>query len=63
VNDVPLERAAQQKPSKVTDLMAALKASVDAAQKGDRAQAPAGGQRQAARRRTAAAGTSRRKAS
>jgi DNA end-binding protein Ku len=63
VNDVPLERAAQEKPSKVTDLMAALKASVEAAQKGDRAEPKARGERQAARRRSAAEPTRRRKAS
>ncbi len=61
VNDKPLEHVAQERPSKVTDLMAALKASVEAAQSGERAKAPR--ERQAARRRTAAEGTRRRKAS
>ncbi len=62
VNDQPLERATPEKPSKVTDLMAALKASVEAAQKGERAERPAGA-KQAARRRQTADGTRRRKAS
>jgi DNA end-binding protein Ku len=62
LHDTPLEHAAPERPSKVTDLMAALKASVEAAQKGDRATAPAG-EHQAARRRTMAEGTRRRKAS
>jgi DNA end-binding protein Ku len=62
VNDQPLKRAAPERPSKVTDLMAALKASVEAAQKGDRAEKPAGA-KQAARRRQTADGARRRKAS
>ncbi len=63
VNDVPLEHTAQKQPSKVTDLMAALKASVEAAQQGDRAESQVRGERQAARRRTTAEGSRRRKAS
>ncbi|MGH7723379.1 MAG: Ku protein [Candidatus Dormibacteria bacterium] len=62
VNDTPLQRAAPERTSKVTDLMAALKASVAAAQKGDRAEEPSGS-RQAARRRQAGDGARRRKAS
>jgi len=62
VNDQPLEHVAPERPSKVTDLMAALKASVEAAQKGERAEVPAGG-RQAARRRQTGDGARRRKAS
>jgi DNA end-binding protein Ku len=62
VNDQPIARAAPERPSKVTDLMAALKASVAAAQKGERGQAPAG-ERKAARRRVTAEGARRRKAS
>jgi DNA end-binding protein Ku len=62
VKDQPLERAAPERPSKVTDLMAALKASVEAAQRGDRAEQPSGG-KQAARRRQTADGARRRKAS
>ncbi len=42
VNDQPLDAPAPENPSKVTDLMAALKASVEAAQKGDRARAALG---------------------
>jgi DNA end-binding protein Ku len=62
MNDQPIAHAAPERPSKVTDLMAALKASVAAAQKGERAHAPAG-ERQAARRRVGAEGARRRKAS
>jgi DNA end-binding protein Ku len=65
VNDTPLEAPVAAKPSKVTDLMAALKASVEAAQKGDRA-APKPEREAtatAARRRTASDGARRRKAS
>jgi DNA end-binding protein Ku len=62
VKDQPLERPAPERPSKVTDLMAALKASVEAAQKGERAEQPAGA-KQAARRRQTADGARRRKAS
>jgi DNA end-binding protein Ku len=60
VNDQPLERA-PERPSKVTDLMTALKASVEAARKTERAEEPAGG-KQAARRRQTADGSRRRKA-
>ncbi len=61
VNDQPLERPSPERPSKVTDLMAALKASVEAAQKGERAEQPAGAKQAAdvASRRT----SRRRKAS
>jgi DNA end-binding protein Ku len=62
VNEQPLERPALERPSKVTDLMAALKASVEAAQKGDRGEQPSG-DKQAARRRQTADGARRRKAS
>jgi DNA end-binding protein Ku len=62
VNDQPLQKAAPERPSKVTDLMAALKASVEAAQKGERAEAQSGG-RAAARRRQTGDGARRRKAS
>jgi DNA end-binding protein Ku len=61
VANKPLERAAPEQPSKVTDLMAALKASVEAAQKGDRVEVGAGA-KQATAARTAS-GTRRRKAS
>jgi DNA end-binding protein Ku len=63
MNNRPLERAAPEQPSKVTDLMAALKASVEAAQKGERAEPAPAGERQAARRRQTADGARRRKAS
>jgi DNA end-binding protein Ku len=63
VNDKPLEVRAPEKPSKVTDLMAALKASVEAAQKGDRETKPAAREATAARRRQSADGARRRKAS
>jgi DNA end-binding protein Ku len=63
VDDKPLERTTAEKPSKVTDLMAALKASVEAAQKGGRSEKPAAGEATAARRRVSADGARRRKAS
>ena len=63
VKDQPLEKPAAQKPSKVTDLMAALKASVEAAQRSEPATAAAGSERRAARTRSSAEGTRRRKAS
>lgn len=68
VNDRPLDTPAPERPSKVTDLMAALKASVEAAQKGDRSQTskpaakPAEHEVTAARRRQTD-GARRRKAS
>ena len=62
LNDTPLHATVVEPPSKVTDLMAALKASVEAAQKIDRADAPSGA-KQAARRRQTADGARRRKAS
>ena len=68
VNDTPLEAPKLAKPSKVTDLMAALKASVEAAQKSDgRARADTAEKpaehATAARRRQASDGARRRKAS
>lgn len=63
VNNQPLQRAEPERPSKVTDLMAALKASVEAAQKSDRATKPAERQVTAASRRQSADGARRRKAS
>ncbi|MEO8897435.1 MAG: Ku protein [Candidatus Dormibacter sp.] len=63
VNDKPLDVRAPEKPSKVTDLMAALKASVEAAQKADREAKPAAREATAARRRQSADGARRRKAS
>ena len=62
VNDTPIRATAPEPASKVTDLMAALKASVEAAQKGDRAEKPEG-EAVAARRKQTADGTRRRKAS
>jgi DNA end-binding protein Ku len=63
VNDKPLDARAPEKPSKVTDLMAALKASVEAAQKGNGETKPAAREATAARRRQSADGARRRKAS
>jgi DNA end-binding protein Ku len=64
VNHRPLERAEPERPSKVTDLMAALKASVEAAQKGaEREAKPATREATAARRRQSVDGARRRKAS
>ncbi len=63
VTDTPLEHAAAERPAKVTDLMAALKASVEAAQKGERAQPAADEEHEVARRRPAANEARRRKAS
>jgi non-homologous end joining protein Ku len=64
VSDQPLHRAAPEQPSKVTDLMAALKASVEAAQKGERdTRSGEGKQVTAARRRATGDGERRRKAS
>ncbi len=64
MNDQPLERAPEP-PSKVTDLMAALKASVEAAQKTQKLgqEAPADARPATAARRQTAEGSRRRKAS
>ena len=63
VNNQPLATPAPQKAAKVTDLMAALKASVEAAQRSSERDAVPAGERSAAKRRTSAEGARRRKAS
>jgi DNA end-binding protein Ku len=64
VSDTPLTAQTPERPSKVTDLMAALKASVEAAQTGERRQRADGTHATAARKRQASSdGARRRKAS
>ena len=63
LTDTPLERAPSAAPSRVTDLMAALRASVEAAQHSGRTAAVSDGQATAAHRRLPADPAKRRRAS